>query len=116
MLPQRYGGAGRGPFARFVVIEELLAAGAPIAAHWLADRQSGWLAGYDLPNVVVFDYYDVLTDRGRTDWSAYPTQGGRDSHPSAEGQAKAAAAFVPFLQQAVRGMGWETAATAAATP
>lgn len=83
---------------------------------WLADRQSGWLAGYDLPNVVVFDYYDVLTDRGRTDWSAYPTQGGRDSHPSAEGQAKAAAAFVPFLQQAVRGMGWETAATAAATP
>lgn len=83
---------------------------------WLADRQDGWLAGYDLPNVVVFDYYDVLTDHGRTDWSAYPTQGGRDSHPSAEGQAKAAAAFVPFLQQAVRGMGWETAATAAATP
>ena len=41
MLPQRYGGAERGPFARFVVIEELLAAGAPIAAHWLADRQSG---------------------------------------------------------------------------
>ena len=41
MLPQQYGGAGRGPFARFVVIEELLAAGAPIAAHWLADRQSG---------------------------------------------------------------------------
>ena len=24
MLPQQYGGAGRGPFARFVVIEELL--------------------------------------------------------------------------------------------
>ena len=41
MLPRRYGGAERGPFARFVVIEELLAAGAPIAAHWLADRQSG---------------------------------------------------------------------------
>ena len=41
MLPQRYGGAERGPFARFVVIEELLAPGAPIAAHWLADRQSG---------------------------------------------------------------------------
>ena len=41
MLPQQYGGAGRGQFARFVVIEELLAAGATIAAHWLADRQSG---------------------------------------------------------------------------
>ncbi len=28
-------------FARFVVVEELLAAGAPVAAHWIADRQSG---------------------------------------------------------------------------
>jgi alkylation response protein AidB-like acyl-CoA dehydrogenase len=40
-LPTRYGGAGRGPFARYVVVEELLSAGAPVAAHWIADRQSG---------------------------------------------------------------------------
>ncbi|MGN3973071.1 acyl-CoA dehydrogenase family protein [Tsuneonella sp. SYSU-LHT278] len=39
-LPPEYGGAGRGPFARFVVVEELLAAGAPVGAHWIADRQS----------------------------------------------------------------------------
>ena len=39
-LPQRYGGQERGPFARFVVVEELLSAGAPVAAHWIADRQS----------------------------------------------------------------------------
>ena len=39
-LPREYGGGGRGPFARFVVIEELLAAGAPVAAHWITDRQS----------------------------------------------------------------------------
>lgn len=39
-LPPAYGGAGRGPFARFVVVEELLSAGAPVAAHWIADRQS----------------------------------------------------------------------------
>jgi alkylation response protein AidB-like acyl-CoA dehydrogenase len=39
-LPKRYGGAERGPFARFVVVEELLAVGAPVAAHWIADRQS----------------------------------------------------------------------------
>lgn len=39
-LPKKYGGGGRGPFARFVVVEELLAAGAPVAAHWIADRQS----------------------------------------------------------------------------
>ncbi len=39
-LPKRYGGHERGPFARFVVVEELLSAGAPVAAHWIADRQS----------------------------------------------------------------------------
>ena len=40
-LPVEYGGGGRSPFARFVLIEELLAAGAPVGAHWIADRQSG---------------------------------------------------------------------------
>ncbi|MGE0828996.1 MAG: acyl-CoA dehydrogenase family protein [Hyphomonadaceae bacterium] len=39
-LPKEYGGAGRGQFARFVLVEELLAAGAPVAAHWIAERQS----------------------------------------------------------------------------
>jgi alkylation response protein AidB-like acyl-CoA dehydrogenase len=39
-LPRAYGGQQRGPFARFVVVEELLSAGAPVAAHWIADRQS----------------------------------------------------------------------------
>jgi alkylation response protein AidB-like acyl-CoA dehydrogenase len=40
-FPRDYGGAGRGPFARYVLVEELLAAGAPVSAHWIADRQSG---------------------------------------------------------------------------
>ena len=40
-LPKSYGGGGRTAFARFVVAEELLNAGAPVAAHWIADRQSG---------------------------------------------------------------------------
>ncbi|OQR28446.1 acyl-CoA dehydrogenase [Pseudomonas sp. T] len=40
-LPRQYGGAGLDPLARFVVVEELLCAGAPVAAHWIADRQSG---------------------------------------------------------------------------
>lgn len=39
-LPAEYGGGGRNAFARFVVVEELLAHGAPVAAHWIADRQS----------------------------------------------------------------------------
>ncbi|MES2264652.1 MAG: acyl-CoA dehydrogenase family protein [Pseudomonadota bacterium] len=40
-LPKEYGGAGLDAFSRFVLVEELLAAGAPVAAHWIADRQSG---------------------------------------------------------------------------
>ena len=40
-LPTRYGGSGAGPIARYVVIEELLAAGAPVSAHWVSDRQAG---------------------------------------------------------------------------
>jgi alkylation response protein AidB-like acyl-CoA dehydrogenase len=40
-LPARYGGHGRSPVERHVVLEELLAAGAPLAAHWAADRQMG---------------------------------------------------------------------------
>ena len=40
-LPKAYGGAERSSLERFVVVEELLAAGAPVAAHWAADRQSG---------------------------------------------------------------------------
>ncbi|HEX7354438.1 MAG TPA: acyl-CoA dehydrogenase family protein [Mycobacteriales bacterium] len=38
-IPVEYGGRGRGAVERFVVTEELLAAGAPVAAHWIADRQ-----------------------------------------------------------------------------
>ncbi|WP_020108102.1 acyl-CoA dehydrogenase family protein [Nocardia sp. 348MFTsu5.1] len=40
-FPTQYGGSAEGALARFVVTEELLAAGAPVAAHWIADRQSG---------------------------------------------------------------------------
>src|SRR6202012_753818 len=40
-FPAEYGGSAAGALARFVVSEELLAAGAPVSAHWIADRQSG---------------------------------------------------------------------------
>ena len=39
--PKIYGGHERSALERYVVLEELLAAGAPVAAHWIADRQSG---------------------------------------------------------------------------
>lgn len=40
-FPEAYGGHDRTPLERFAVIEELLAAGAPVSAHWVADRQTG---------------------------------------------------------------------------
>jgi alkylation response protein AidB-like acyl-CoA dehydrogenase len=39
--PKQYGGHERSAMERYAVTEELLAAGAPVAAHWIADRQSG---------------------------------------------------------------------------
>jgi acyl-CoA dehydrogenase len=45
--PRSHGGHDRSPLERFVVTEELLAAGAPVAAHWVSDRQVG-------PNLVRF--------------------------------------------------------------
>ncbi|MCZ2495292.1 acyl-CoA dehydrogenase [Xylophilus sp. Kf1] len=39
-MPARYGGAELDAFSRFVLVEELLSAGAPVAGHWIADRQS----------------------------------------------------------------------------
>jgi alkylation response protein AidB-like acyl-CoA dehydrogenase len=45
--PKQYGGHERTAMERYAVTEELLAAGAPVAAHWIADRQSG-------PNLLKF--------------------------------------------------------------
>lgn len=45
--PKRYGGHERSAFERYVVIEEMLAAGAPLSAHYTGDRQSG-------PNILRF--------------------------------------------------------------
>ncbi|HEY5238840.1 MAG TPA: acyl-CoA dehydrogenase family protein, partial [Rhizomicrobium sp.] len=39
--PKKYGGHERSFAERYVVIEEMLVAGAPVGAHWVADRQSG---------------------------------------------------------------------------
>ena len=45
--PKQYGGHERSALERYVVLEEMLAAGAPVGAHWVADRQSG-------PNIMRF--------------------------------------------------------------
>jgi alkylation response protein AidB-like acyl-CoA dehydrogenase len=41
LWPKKYGGHERSVLERFVVTEEMLAAGAPVGSHWIADRQSG---------------------------------------------------------------------------
>lgn len=40
VVPREYGGPGGTAVQRFVVAEELLAAGAPVMAHWVTDRQT----------------------------------------------------------------------------
>lgn len=39
--PREHGGHERTALERYVVLEEMLAAGAPVGFHWVADRQSG---------------------------------------------------------------------------
>ena len=39
--PKAYGGHERTNLERYVVTEEMLVVGAPVTAHWIADRQSG---------------------------------------------------------------------------
>ena len=41
MWPKEYGGGERPALHRYIVTEEMVSAGAPCAAHWVADRQSG---------------------------------------------------------------------------
>jgi acyl-CoA dehydrogenase len=41
--PKRYGGHERSTLERYVVLEELLACGAPVGSHWVAERQSALL-------------------------------------------------------------------------
>lgn len=50
--PKRYGGHERSALERYVVLEELLAAGAPVNAHWIAERQSGPLLMKFSPDVL----------------------------------------------------------------
>lgn len=41
VIPKAYGGRDRTFLERFVITEELLVCGAPVAAHWVAERQIG---------------------------------------------------------------------------
>jgi hypothetical protein len=84
-----------------------MALSAPLARqfnNWLSSTD-GWLKNYTRNNVVVFDYYDILTGHGRSNFSIFPTGNGFDSHPSGAGNSEAANALVPWLNRAVRRAG-----------
>ena len=60
-VPKEYGGHARTAVDRFIVTEELLAAGAPLGAHFVADRQtapaivkfgSDWQREFFIPKIV----------------------------------------------------------------
>jgi alkylation response protein AidB-like acyl-CoA dehydrogenase len=65
--PTEFGGGGRPAIDRLIVGEELIAAGAPIAASWFADRQMG-------PTLIKFGRPDQQAEylpailRGETTW------------------------------------------------
>jgi acyl-CoA dehydrogenase len=68
-IPREYGGRSLGHLHRYVVTEELLASGAPVAAHWIADRQVGpGLLSYGteeqreriLPKIAAGQYFSAI--------------------------------------------------------
>ena len=80
---------------------------ARIFNNWLADVQTGWLAEYKLKNVVVFNFYDLMTGSGKSNWAQYPSKNKKDSHPSNEGNTIAADEFIDFINRAVKYSGLE---------
>ena len=65
--PVEFGGGGRPPIERLIVAEEMISAGAPIAASWFADRQMGpTLMTYGTPDQVNELLPRILS--GETTW------------------------------------------------
>ena len=65
--PTEFGGGGRPPIERLIVGEEMIKAGAPIAASWFADRQMGpTLIAYGRPDQQAEFLPKILS--GETTW------------------------------------------------
>ncbi|MEX1107213.1 MAG: acyl-CoA dehydrogenase family protein [Ilumatobacteraceae bacterium] len=65
--PVEFGGGGRPAIERLIVVEELIAAGAPVAAMWFADRQMGpTLIAYGRPDQQAEFLPRILS--GETTW------------------------------------------------
>lgn len=72
---------------------------------WLKNINSGWLSQYPLRNVVVFDYYHVLTAYGASNWLMYSSGCSKDNYPTAKGNKMAAQDFIPFINRAMNRAG-----------
>ena len=68
---------------------------------WVVSPE-GWLQDYPLKNVVVYDFYDALTEHGKSNHLMYPSGDGSDSHPTSEGNRKAGDGLPAFLNRATR--------------
>ncbi len=65
--PTEFGGGGRPPIERVIMAEEMIGAGAPIAASWFADRQFGpSIFTYGTPDQQA-EYLPAMLD-GSTTW------------------------------------------------
>lgn len=69
-------------------------------SHW-ALSPDGWLKGYPLKNVVVFDLFNTLTGGNGSDVLRYTARVG-DSHPSRAGNEAVTRELVPFINRATR--------------
>ena len=85
--------------------EKRLEKAGPLARQLDQWLMTEWLKEYPQKNVVVFDLFDILTDHGKSNYLAFPTGGGTDSHPAREGNQLVTAELVPFLNRAVRRAG-----------
>jgi hypothetical protein len=73
--------------------------------NWLK-ADDGYLKGYPHKNIAVFDYFDILTGYGESNRLIYPSgPNSDDNHPNKEGNTKAAAEFILFLNGAVHRAG-----------
>jgi hypothetical protein len=71
---------------------------------WVLDPQ-GWLRGYPHRNIVVFDFYDLLTGNGASNFLVYPGgPTGEDNHPAGAGNQNAAPRIVARINWAVARM------------
>lgn len=64
--------------------------------NWLVND---WLDDYDYNNVVVFNFYHILTNYGKSNYLEFPSDEW-DDHPSKEGNELATKEFIPFLNSA----------------